>query len=35
MIRLGILWAAVIDQALGIRCPVLWSCSRTYRRCWQ
>lgn len=31
MIRGLMLWAATIDTALGVRCPLLWRCSLTYR----
>lgn len=25
---------AELESALGFRCPLLWACSRTYRRWW-
>lgn len=30
-VRFGMSVAASFDRAVGIRCPFLWACSRTYR----
>lgn len=35
MFRSLMLWVATVDTAIGIRCPLLWSCSRTYRQAMQ